>query len=76
MQEALQAFALESPPVSCERFGNGHINDTFKAMCMSGRAYILQRINQTVFKNPVQVMENIVRVTDHLRKKGAGPREA
>ncbi len=31
--------------------------------------YILQRINQIVFKNPVQVMENAVRITEHIRAK-------
>jgi hypothetical protein len=33
--------------------------------------YILQRINQIVFQNPVQVMANIVRITEHIRAKTA-----
>jgi hypothetical protein len=33
--------------------------------------YILQRINQIVFKNPVQVMANVVRITEHIRAKMA-----
>jgi hypothetical protein len=36
--------------------------------------YILQRINQIVFKNPVQVMANAVRITEHIRAKMAGKR--
>ena len=31
--------------------------------------YILQRINHDIFTRPVEVMENIQRVTEHLRKK-------
>ncbi len=46
----------------------GHINDTYVVAAGSNR-YILQRINQNVFKNPVQVMANIVRITEHIRAK-------
>lgn len=49
-------------------YGNGHINDTY--LCGGdGSGYILQRINTDVFKNPDEVMENIVRVTEFLRGK-------
>lgn len=50
-----------------EPYGDGHINDTFVAN-MQPR-YILQRINNEVFKNPEQVMNNIVLVTEHVAKK-------
>lgn len=50
-------------------YGSGHINDTYCASFdQAGRApirYILQRINTNVFKTPVQLMENIERVTRH-----------
>ncbi len=53
--------------------GFGHINDTYVAHFRKAggaiRRYILQRINHNVFKNPEQVMQNIERVTSHLRKK-------
>ncbi len=47
--------------------GNGHINDTYLADCSP--KCILQKINTSVFKNPTTVMENIVNVTEHLKKK-------
>ncbi len=53
-------------------YGTGHINDTYAAVFdQSGSAvrYILQRINHHVFKNPPAVMENISRVTAHVRRK-------
>lgn len=53
---------------SISPYGNGHINDTY--LCGGdGSGYILQRINTDVFKNPDEVMENIVRVTEFLRGK-------
>ena len=47
--------------------GNGHINNTF--LVDSKPRVILQRINTNVFKNPAEVMGNIMAVTAHLRKK-------
>ncbi len=47
-------------------FGNGHINSTF---ILENPKRILQRINTSIFKNPEELMENIVAVTDFMRKK-------
>lgn len=57
--------------VSAEPYGGGHINDTYKVVYRDGQTenlYILQRINSNVFKNPVQVMENIAKVTGYLNQ--------
>ena len=52
-------------------FGSGHINDTFLVKCKSGTppAYLLQKINSFVFKNIDGLMNNILYVTNHLKKK-------
>ena len=50
-------------------YGSGHINDTYLVTLTGGGRYILQRINQLVFKNPVKLMENVSRATTHLRAK-------
>lgn len=53
-------------------FGSGHINDTYQITCDQGGVrvhYILQRLNPAVFANPHKVMENVDRVTAHLREK-------
>lgn len=58
--------------VSYEPYGNGHINDTYAASYVQGGAvirYIHQRVNHTIFRNPVAQMENIERVTTHMRRK-------
>lgn len=58
--------------ISIQPHGSGHINDTFKVTFdMAGMSvhYLLQRINHAIFKDPEAMMENILRVTNHLRKK-------
>lgn len=65
-------FNLDGKLIRYEPFGSGHINDTFCLSCeKDGRQlhYILQRINHEVFKNPPAMMENIRRVTNHIRRK-------
>jgi Ser/Thr protein kinase RdoA (MazF antagonist) len=67
-------FQVMGDFVECVPYGTGHINDTFKvALNMAGVQvhYLLQRINHNIFKNPRGVMDNIVRVTTHLRRKVA-----
>jgi hypothetical protein len=67
-----EKFNLDGKLTGSESFGSGHINDTYCLTCeRDGRQlhYILQRINHHVFKNPSQMMENIRRVTSHIRRK-------
>jgi len=65
-------FTLDGHPRQAQPFGNGHIHDTYRVTCDSAsgaKAYILQRLNRNVFRDPEAVMENIHRVTVHLRGK-------
>lgn len=48
-------------------FGGGHINDTYLYRRMDGSPYVLQRISRAAFPHPEEVMENMYRVTEHLR---------
>ena len=65
LNEIIDLFDVDA---KIKPYGNGHINDTY--LCGGdGSGYILQRINTDVFKNPDEVMENIVRVTSFLRDK-------
>lgn len=68
---ALQ-FQFDGTFKSAEPFGTGHINDTYRvAYDKHGSVsyFVLQRINHHVFKKPQQVMDNISRVTEHIRNK-------
>ena len=72
LEAIFSKFDLGSPDerfASAEPFGSGHINDTFR-ICTSGNTYyILQRINNEIFTRPIEVMDNIHRVTEHLKQK-------
>ena len=62
-------FRMRADFVEARAYGSGHINDTYcasynQAGCLV--RYIHQRINHHVFKNPVQVMENVARVSHHI----------
>ncbi len=53
-----------------EPYGSGHINDTYLISTRQHKPdYILQRVNHNIFKNVPMLMDNIVRVTDHVRHK-------
>jgi Ser/Thr protein kinase RdoA (MazF antagonist) len=70
LRHVLRHFRVAGEVREVERFGRGHINDTYRAVLVSGQGatrYILQRINHQVFEDPVAVMSNIQRVTAHLR---------
>jgi len=65
-------FQIPGDFVRAVPYGTGHINDTFEVTCGKNetfKRYVLQRINHLVFTNPPAVMENITRVTNHIREK-------
>lgn len=74
IEKAAYAFLLNGDPVTCEEFGHGHINSTFKITTDTGHEYVLQRINTYVFRQPVQLMANASAVTDFIRRRVDDPR--
>ena len=52
-------------------YGNGHIHDTYLIRTAEEDKddYILQRLNNHIFKNIPHLQNNIERVTDHLRSR-------
>ena len=67
-REVLAAFDFPSLIQSIERYGHGHINDTFCVTCEHAR-FILQGISPAVFPHPEQLMENMAGITAFLRVK-------
>lgn len=70
--EAVKFFDFRGSIIDFRPFGNGHINDTYLVRFRYGGKtvkYIMQRINNGVFKNPEQVMSNIINVTSFLRNQ-------
>ena len=72
-------FQIAGDFLTAAPYGSGHINDTYCVTFDQGGTsvrYIFQRINHTIFKNPVVLMGNIARVTTHLATKIRGAAEA
>jgi thiamine kinase-like enzyme len=69
---ALQ-FDIDGEPIHIERYGDGHIHDTyavyFKNPVKKPFRVIIQKINTRIFHNPHVVMENITAVTNFLSEK-------
>mgnify|MGYP003295694771 FL=1 len=63
LQIILEKFGLEA---DAKPYGNGHINDTY---ILADSKHILQKINTNIFKNPDELMQNILNVTEFLKKK-------
>ncbi len=69
--DAISNFTFRGTLIDFRSYGNGHINDTFLVRFKDNgktRKYILQRLNDNVFKKPAEVMSNIVGVTEHIKK--------
>ena len=73
LREALDAYTFPEILLSVDRYGKGHINDTFCAVCQSqeGNAirFIIQRLSNAAFPHPEELMENFVGITTFLRNK-------
>lgn len=68
--EILKKFKLPEGEITYfDRFGEGHIHDTYLFIVDNHYQYILQKINHHVFPNVVGLMNNIVLVTRHIKHK-------
>jgi Ser/Thr protein kinase RdoA (MazF antagonist) len=66
---AADEFEIGGEFRNAERYGNGHIHDTYLVTVDCGGTavrFILQRLNTRVFPRTRELMENVERVTAHL----------
>ena len=71
-ENIVSQFDIAGTLISCVRYGEGHINETYLAVVNDRGAevkYILQRINTNLFKEPDKLMNNIRLVTEFSREK-------
>jgi len=45
----------------------GHINQSFLVTNKKNGKFVLQKINTSIFKNPVDIIENLIKVNQHLK---------
>lgn len=72
LETVIEKFDFTGELKSYAPHGNGHINTTYAVEFDdngTNHRYILQRVNNCVFKDVDSLMENIVNVTTFLRKK-------
>ena len=70
IKNLLRKFRFEGEYQDVEELSSGNVNQTYHLFYDDNgtpRQYVLQRINNYVFKEPENVMRNIVQVTRHLR---------
>ncbi len=65
----LLEFDLDSNPISCFPLGNGHINKTYEVKTEKNGHYILQKVNDNVFKDVDTLMRSINYVSSYLIEK-------
>jgi hypothetical protein len=66
-----ELFNIEGETFEVRPFGSGHINDTYlvKDNSSSHQGYLLQKINNYVFKDVAGLMNNMLIVVTHLKQK-------
>ena len=65
-----QEFAVKGNILEVKPLGSGLINDTFRVYTDGADDYVLQRINNAIFKDVELLQHNIDCATAHIRKKG------
>ena len=71
-RDVAHSFTVAGSLAGIDRLGRGHIHDTFAVSFEAEGAltrYVLQRLNDRVFPTPLDVMRNVVQVTEHLQRK-------
>ena len=72
IQEICAKFEIGGKYISCEELSTGNINCTYLVKYVRDgidKHYIVQKINTNVFKNPEELMSNILKVTEYVRSK-------
>jgi hypothetical protein len=71
LQSIAEQFSIEGGFQEGRPYGSGHIHDTYLVVVRQDRAsrFILQCINDFIFPEPAELMENVLRVTLHLYEK-------
>jgi len=76
LHRVCREFCITDTYAGYETIQVGNVNKTYRVKFLradgSLKSFLVQNVNTYVFKNPVQVMENIDKVTEHIRGKRPG----
>ncbi len=68
MIDIVDKFKIKGKVLNIVPYANGLVNKTYLVVTTDDK-YLLQRINNYVFKDPPKLMDNIEKVTNHLKHK-------
>ncbi len=73
LKDIIEYFSFDGEFLETNPYGFGYINDTYAAWFRKAdgtkHRYLIQRINHKVFNPPEKLMQNLEKITSHLRKK-------
>ncbi len=76
LEEVSRQFRIDYEYLGYETIQMGNVNRTYKVnfMLPEGvpKSFLVQNVNTYAFRNPVGLMENIDKVTEHIRRKKPG----
>ena len=76
LQEVCKLFKIEDTFLGYETLQMGNVNKTYKVNFLladgTPKSFLVQNVNTYAFREPIGLMENIDRVTEHIRAKRPG----
>ncbi|HIS60127.1 MAG TPA: aminoglycoside phosphotransferase family protein [Candidatus Faecousia faecipullorum] len=76
LEEVCRLFRIEYEYLGYETIQMGNVNQTYKVNFRlpdgNKKSFLVQNVNTYAFRNPVGLMDNIDKVTEHIRAKKSG----
>lgn len=76
LKEISECFRIEGTYLGYETIQVGNVNKTYEVRFRmpdgSPKSFLIQNVNTYAFRHPVELMENIDKVTEHIRAKRPG----
>ena len=74
--QVCRLFRIDYEYLGCETIQMGNVNHTYKVNFRlpdgNPKSFLVQNVNTYAFRNPVGLMDNIDKVTEHIRSKKPG----
>jgi len=76
LRRICELFRIEGEYLECRTIQVGNVNKTYEVKFRKAdgtvKSYLVQNVNTYAFRKPVELMENIDKVTEHIRAKRPG----
>ena len=76
LAEVSELFCIQGTYLGYETICVGNVNKTYEVKFLTPegqpKSYLIQNVNTYAFRNPVRLMDNIDKVTEHIRDKKKG----